>query len=161
MTLEVRRSAIHGTGVFATRDIAQGEEVVEYTGRLMTHAEADAAYPEDDGHTFLYILNDDYVIDATVGGNEARWINHSCDPNCETIGIESDDGDPAKERLVITAIRAIRAGEELTYEYGIVTDEPVTDEVRAMWVCRCGSPKCRGTMLEADGETGDKARAQA
>jgi uncharacterized protein len=149
----VRNSPIHGTGVFATRDIAEGEEIIEYTGRLMTHAEADAVYPEDDGHTFLYILNDDYVIDATVGGNEARWINHSCAPNCETIGIESDDGDPAKERLVITAIRDIRAGEELTYEYGIVTDEPVTDEVRAMWVCRCGSPKCRGTMLEADSET--------
>jgi uncharacterized protein len=144
----VRRSPIHGTGVFATRDIAAGEPIVEYTGELLTHAQADARYPEDDGHTFLYTLNDHYVIDAGVGGNDARWINHSCDPNCEVYGEESDDGDPAKERLVITAMRDIKAGEELTYEYGITTDEPITDEVRAMWACRCGSPKCKGTMLE-------------
>ena len=153
----VRKSRIHGTGVFAARDIPAEEEIVEYAGRLMTPAEADAAYPDDDGHTFLYVLNDHYLIDAGVGGNDSRWINHSCDPNCEVGWIESDDGDPAKDRLVIASMRAIRAGEELTYDYGVSTDEPITDEERALWRCRCGSPICRGTMLDA----GVRGRAPA
>jgi len=146
----VRQSAIHGTGVYAARDIAFEEEIVEYKGRLITPAQADELYPDDDGHTFLYILNDHYLIDAGVDGNEARWINHSCDPNCEVYIIEDDGGDPAKDRLVITAMRAIRAGEELTYDYGVATDWPITDEDRQRWACRCGSPKCRGTMLEEE-----------
>jgi uncharacterized protein len=146
----VRESPIHGTGVYAARDIAAEEEIVEYKGRLITPAQADELYPDDDGHTFLYILNDHYLIDAGVDGNEARWINHSCDPNCEVYIIEDDGGDPARDRLVITAMRAIRAGEELTYDYGVATDWPITDEDRQRWACRCGSPKCRGTMLEEE-----------
>jgi hypothetical protein len=144
----VRHSAIHGTGVFATRDIAAEEEVVEYAGRRLTHAEADALYPDDNGHTFLYELNERYMIDAAVDGNDARWINHSCDPNCEVYLEESEDGDPAKDRLVICAMRSIRAGEELTYDYGIVTREPITEEERRLWACRCGAANCRGLMLE-------------
>ena len=147
----VRTSPIHGTGVFAVRDIAADEDIVEYAGRRLTQAQADALYPDDDGHTFLYTLNDHYVIDATVDGNEARWINHSCDPNCEVWLEESDDGDPAGDSLVIRPLRAIRAGEELTYDYGITTSEPITDAVRALWACRCGSPKCRGVMVEPEG----------
>lgn len=133
--------------MFATRDIAAGEEIIEYAGRRITQAQADVEYPDDDGHTFLYILNDHWLIDAGVGGNDSRWINHSCDPNCEVWLIESDDGDPAKDRLVIESMRPIKAGEELTYDYGITNDEPLTDKERELWRCRCGSPKCRGTML--------------
>jgi uncharacterized protein len=146
----VRRSPIHGTGVFAARDIAAEEEILEYAGRRLTHAQADAIYPDDDGHTFLFVLNDQYVIDGGVGGNEARWINHSCEPNCEVWAIESDDGDPAGDFLVIQSIRPIRAGEELTYDYGILSDEPITDSVAALWTCRCGSPRCRGVMVAED-----------
>jgi uncharacterized protein len=144
----VRNSPIHGTGVFATRDIAAEEEIVEYAGRRITPAQADAEYPDDDGHTFLYVLNDQYLIDGGVDGNDSRWINHSCDPNCEVWLIESDDGNPKHDRLVIQAMRPIRAGEELTYDYGIPADEPLTEEVRARWACRCGAPNCRGVMLE-------------
>ena len=143
----VRHSPIHGTGVFAARDIAANEEIIEYAGRRITQAQADAEYPDDDGHTFLYVLNDHWLIDAGVGGNDSRWINHSCDPNCEVWLIESEDGDPAKDRLVIESMRPIKAGEELTYDYGITNDEPLTDAERELWRCRCGSPKCRGTML--------------
>jgi SET domain-containing protein len=153
----VRHSPIHGTGVFAARDIAAEEEIIEYAGRRITQAQADAEYPDDDGHTFLYVLTDDWLIDAGVDGNEARWINHSCDPNCEVWQIESDDGNPAHDRLVIQAMRAIRAGEELTYDYGIVTDEPITDEIRALWVCRCGAPTCKGTMLVPDADVSSRA----
>jgi len=133
--------------VFAARDIAAGEEIIEYAGRRITQAQADAEYPDDDGHTFLYVLNEHWLIDAGVDGNDARWINHSCDPNCEVWQIESDDGDPAKDRLVIESMRPIRAGEELTYDYGVTNDEPLTDAERELWRCRCGSPKCKGTML--------------
>ena len=144
----VRHSTIHGTGVFAARDIAAEEEIVEYAGRRLTHAEADALYPDDNGHTFLYDLNEQFMIDAAVGGNDSRWINHSCDPNCEVYIEEDEAGDRAKDRLVICAMRRIRAGEELTYDYGICTDEPITDEERALWACRCGAPNCKGIMLE-------------
>ena len=144
----VRKSPIHGTGVFAARDIAAEEEIIEYAGRRLTHAQSDTIYPDDDGHTFLFTLNDQYVIDASVDGNEARWINHSCEPNCEVWMVESDDGDPARDFLVIQSIRAIRAGEELTYDYGITTDEPITEAVAALWACRCGSARCRGVMVE-------------
>jgi SET domain-containing protein len=151
----VRRSPIHGTGVFAARDIVAEEEIVEYAGRRITRAQVDAEYPDDDGHTFLYELNDHYFIDAAVDGNDARWINHSCDPNCEVWLLESEDGDPAKDRLVIQAMRPIRAGEELTYD--IPAGEPITDAVRALWACHCGAPNCRGVMLEVESAvpTGD------
>jgi len=145
----VRESPIHGRGVFATRDIEPGEVIIEYTGRRITHAQADAEWVEN-GHTFLFTLNDQYVIDASEGGNESRWINHSCDPNCESDSVASPDGDPAKERMFIQALRPIRAGEELTYDYGITTDEPITDAERALWACRCGAPNCRGVMLEPE-----------
>ena len=148
----VRRSGIHGTGVFAARDIAAEEEILYYEGRVVTHAVADAQCVEDDedGHTFLFTLNDQYVIDGGVDGNEARWINHSCDPNCEPVLEESDDGDPAKDRMVIQAVRAIRAGEELTYDYNLTTNDPLTDEVCELWACRCGASCCRGVMLDLE-----------
>jgi SET domain-containing protein len=131
--------------VFATRDIRAEEEIVYYDGALITHAEADAQ--PDTGHTFLFTLNEWWVVDAAVGGNAARFINHSCDPNCEAVGVEEDDSDPTKERIVIQAMRDIRAGEELTYDYQIEVDEPMTDADRARWRCRCGAKNCRGVLL--------------
>jgi len=139
----VRRSRIHGNGVYAARRIRKGTRIVEYLGDRITHAEADARYAskgQDDGHTFLFVASDKVVIDAGVGGNEARFINHSCDPNCETV-IEA-------ERVFIDAIRTIQPGEELGYEYGLTwesTDDPTE---LANYACRCGAQQCRGTMLD-------------
>ncbi|HEY9134000.1 MAG TPA: SET domain-containing protein-lysine N-methyltransferase [Dyella sp.] len=145
-----RRSPIHGNGVFAVEPIAKGEFVIQYRGTLTTNDEADELYGDggETGHTFLFTLNDDYIIDANRKGNTARWINHSCDPNCQALIEESDSGDPRKDKVIIEAIRKIKPGEELTYDYGIVLDMPHTARLKKIWACRCGSPKCIGTMLK-------------
>jgi uncharacterized protein len=146
--ITVRRSPIHGTGVFAARPIPKGTEIIEYRGARITHDAADERYAEDNGHTFLFTLNDTYVVDANVGGNSARWINHSCDPNCEPQIVESREKDPARDRIVIEARRNIRAGEELTYDYGIVPEERLTPTLKKLWACRCGAKRCTGTLLK-------------
>jgi uncharacterized protein len=139
---QVRRSKVHGNGAFATRDIKKGERIDEYLGERISHNAADLRYEdhdENDNHTFLFIVDKRTVIDAGVGGNDARFINHKCDPNCEST-IE-------KGRVFIEALKLIAKGEELGYDYQIgreTTDPPNVDEIYA---CRCGSPKCRGTML--------------
>jgi len=145
-----RKSAIHGNGVFALQPIARGERVIEYKGRRRTHDEVDAGDTGgvESGHTFLFTLNDDYVIDANYEGNSARWINHSCDPNCEAVLEEHEGGDRRRDRVFIEARRAIKAGEELTYDYGITLDEPHTARLKKIWACRCGARKCTGTMLK-------------
>src|SRR6188508_1628444 len=112
-----RKSAIHGNGMFAVTRIAKGERLIEYKGRRRTHEDVDAgdSGDADSGHTFLFTLNDEYVIDANFEGSTARWINHSCSPNCEAV-LEEDDGDDRrKDRVFIEAIRAIKPGEELSY----------------------------------------------
>jgi SET domain-containing protein len=146
-----RRSPIHGNGVFAVAPIRKGEEVIEYKGTLMSHAEADVLYGDggETGHTFLFTLNDEYLIDANRKGNTARWINHSCDPNCQAVVEESENSDPRKDRVLIEAIRNIKPGEELTYDYGITLDVPHTARLKKLWECRCGSPKCSGTLLKS------------
>lgn len=136
-----RRSPIHGNGVFAAVDIAAGTTLIEYRGTLLTHAQADKRYPgnADTGHTFLFTLNDRYVLDANDGGNIARWINHSCDPNCEPL---EDEG-----RIFIHALRNIPAGEELSFDYGLVIDMRYTPKLKAEYPCWCGTAACRGTLL--------------
>jgi SET domain-containing protein len=145
-----RKSAIHGNGVFAAAPIKKGERLIQYKGLLRGHEEVDRVYAEEieTGHTFLFTLNDDYVIDANVGGNNARWINHSCNPNCEALLDEDENGDPGKDRVFIQAMRAIKPDQELTYNYGIVLSEPHTAKMKKLWACRCGSKKCTGTMLQ-------------
>ena len=138
----VRRSKIHGTGVFATRHIPKGTRVIEYLGERVSHAEADRRYAdkaEDDNHTFLFTVDARTVIDAGVGGNEARWLNHSCDPNCETV-VEG-------RRIFIEAIADIAAGDELVYDYMIERDADDPPDIDAVFGCRCGASACRGTML--------------
>ena len=139
---DVRRSAIQGRGVFATRQIARGTRILEYAGERITWAESDRRYDDaamDRHHTFLFILSSRTVVDAAVGGNEARFINHSCAPNCETV----IDG----RSIWIEAVRDIHAGEELNYDYSYARtgDETAADE--ALYVCHCGAPTCRGTIL--------------
>jgi len=139
---EVRSSPIHGRGVFATGPIAKGTRIVEYKGKRVKWSWASKAYPDVDGeptHTFLFELDDDWVIDANQKGNAARWINHSCGPNCEAV---EDEG-----RVYIEAIKAIRPGQELGYDYNISIEERLTPAEKKRWPCFCGSRKCRGTLL--------------
>ena len=141
--VEVRRSEIHGRGVYATRRIRKGTRIVEYAGDRISHDEADARYDakdEDDGHTFLFVVDDEVCIDAGVGGNAARFINHKCDANCETI-IEN-------RRVYIEAVRTIEPGEELGYDYQLTWESTDDPEELKLYACRCGSPNCRGTMLD-------------
>lgn len=140
--LEVRASSVHGKGVFAAEKIGKGELVITYTGEIIGWEEADARHPhnpDDPNHTFYFALENDRVIDGAVNGNDARWINHSCEPNCEAVEDE--------ESVDIYTTRKVKAGEELTYDYGLIIDDPITEELKADYACRCGSIQCRGTML--------------
>jgi len=145
-----RRSRIHGTGVYATAFIKKGTRIIEYLGERISHSEADRRYErkrDDDGHTFLFIASSRTVIDAGVKGNEARFINHHCQPNCEAV-IENS-------RVYIEAIRNIKPGDELGYDYQLTWESTDDPQELALYECRCGAKKCRGTML--DREPLDKA----
>ena len=138
-----RRSKVQGRGVFATRDVTEGERIVEYTGARISSDQADAQSPDDDRlrrhHTFLFAVDAEVVIDGAEGGNDARFINHSCDPNCEVV--------ITRGRVFIHAIRDIPVGSELFYDYWYVTDESYTlEDLRRIYPCRCGSAACRGTL---------------
>ncbi|PPU92629.1 SET domain-containing protein [Xanthomonas albilineans] len=148
--IAARKSRIHGNGVFALVPLKQGERIIEYKGRLRTHAEVDRddAGDVETGHTFLFTLSDEYVIDANYEGNDARWINHSCAPNCEAVIVEAEGKDRRKDKVVIEALRDIAPGEELTYNYGIVLAERHTPRLKKVWACRCGAINCTGTMLQ-------------
>ena len=140
----VRGSAIHGRGVFATEPIRKGTVIVEYKGRRASWDEAlerPDSDPDDSAHTFLFELDDGNVIDARVRGNAARWINHSCDPNCATF--EDHVG-----RVFIEAKRTIKPGEELCYDYRLTVAGRLNKRERAQYACRCGTGKCRGSLLE-------------
>lgn len=146
--IQVRRSPIHGRGVFATASIPPDTELIEYRGRLITHVQADHRYGDDaSGHTFLFSLNDRYVIDANQNGNSARFINHSCEPNCEAVMVADQEGNPRRDRVVIQTLRTIDPGEELTYDYRVDPGGRITPRLRKIWACRCGSRGCRGTLL--------------
>ena len=140
--IRVRRSKIHGSGVFAVRAIPRGARIVEYVGERVSHAEADRRYenrPVQDAHTFLFIVDDETVVDAGVGGNEARFINHACKPNCET--------EVTRGRIWVRARRRILPGEELSYDYCIGRDADDPPDIDEVFECRCGTLRCRETML--------------
>jgi SET domain-containing protein len=138
----VRNSPIHGRGVFAVNAIAKGARILEYTGERMSHAKADRLYGdlhEGSSHTMLFAATDKIVIDATKRGGPARWINHSCAPNCEA---NEEEG-----RVFIDAIRAIKPGQELSYDYNLVLEERHTAKQKRDHPCHCGARKCRHTLL--------------
>ena len=140
--IQVRRSGVHGKGVFALKDIAAGDTIIEYVGEVISWPEAQRRHPHDPSdpnHTFYFHIDEDHVIDAKVGGNASRWINHSCEPNCEADEIDG--------RVFVSALTDIAPGEELFYDYGLVIDERYTKKLKEQFACRCGSPHCRGTML--------------
>lgn len=141
--IQVRKSGVHGKGVFALKPIAAGERIIEYTGEIIPWPEALRRHPHDPAdpnHTFYFSLDSGDVIDALYGGNNARWINHSCEPNCEAE--ETDAG-----RVYIRALRDIEPGEELFYDYGLVLDERYTAKLKKEFACFCGTATCRGTLL--------------
>jgi len=140
--IEVRNSPVHGRGVFAVQPIKKGMRILEYLGDRVSHEAADKRYEdhdESDNHTFLFIVDKKTVIDAGVGGNDARFINHQCEGNCESV-IEN-------RRVFIDAVRDIEPGQELGYDYEIGREKDDPPNVDEIYACRCGSPKCRGTML--------------
>jgi hypothetical protein len=141
--LELRRSPIHGLGGFARADILKDTKIIEYVGEKIGNREADRRYNDEamkKHHTFLFILNDRTCVDAAFEGNESRFLNHSCDPNCEAV--------ITRGRIWIEAKRAIPKGAELVYDYQFEDDPKYTEEDLRFYTCRCGSPKCRGTIVK-------------
>ena len=142
--IEERESPIHGRGVYALKNFRTGEFITELLGERISSDESDrrAELLPADGHTFFFWVDDDLVLDCSVNGNSARYMNHHCEPNCESI-IEGD-------RVLIYAIRPISAGEEITYDYHLCwTGEEEQDELD-LYACRCGAATCRGTMLSPE-----------
>lgn len=145
--IQTRRSGVHGKGVFALTDFAEGETIIEYVGEIISWKEALRRHPHDPtdpNHTFYFHIDETHVIDAKYGGNSSRWINHSCKPSCEP--------DEVGGRVFIKAIRDIKAGEELNYDYGLVIDAPLTKKLKLEYPCWCGAKKCRGTLLSSTSE---------
>lgn len=141
--VEVRKSGVHGKGVYSLAPLRKGARIIEYTGEHLPWNIAMDLPPRDPKnpyHTFFFSLDNGDVIDAARGGNDSRWINHSCDPNCETT--EEDD------RIFVDALRGISSGEELFYDYKIVPAERRTKKLEQEFACHCGSAKCRGSMIE-------------
>ncbi|MEF7615073.1 SET domain-containing protein-lysine N-methyltransferase [Aquincola sp. MAHUQ-54] len=139
---QVRSSGVHGKGVFALRPLAAGTTLFEYAGEVITWAEALRRHPHDPSqpdHTFYFHIDDQHVIDGAHGGNASRFINHSCDPNCEADEVEG--------RVFIRTLRPVAAGEELSFDYGLVLEGRHTAKVKKQFACYCGAAACRGTML--------------
>ena len=159
--IQTRVSSVHGKGVFALQDLAEGETLIEYVGEVVTWKEALRRHPhdpKDPNHTFYFHIDEKHVIDAKYGGNSSRWINHSCKPNCEA--------DEQKGRVFIKALRNIKAGEELFYDYGLIIDAKYTKKLKAEYPCWCGAKSCRGTLLapkdkDDKGEKGDKDKKKS
>ena len=148
---EIRPSPMHGLGAFALRHISAGTRLVEYAGERITPEEAERRHPDEPAasaatrghHTLLFAIDgedgEEVIIDAGVGGNDARFINHSCDPNCDAV-VEAG-------RIWIETIRDVAPGEELAYDYAFVLEERHTPAAKRRYPCSCGARNCRGTML--------------
>jgi hypothetical protein len=159
--IQTRLSGVHGKGMFAVQDLAEGETLIEYIGEIISWKEALRRHPHDPtdpNHTFYFHVDEKHVIDAKHGGNSSRWINHSCAPNCEA--------DEQKGRIFIKALQNIPAGQELFYDYGLIIDAPYTKKLKAEYPCWCGAPNCRGTLLapkdkKVKAEKKDKTESKA
>ncbi|HZE09815.1 MAG TPA: SET domain-containing protein-lysine N-methyltransferase [Gemmatimonadaceae bacterium] len=141
----VRTSKIHGRGVFAARYIRKGTRILEYKGERIDNDEADRRYDDSKmkhHHTFLFTLDKKTVIDGApaVGGGDASFINHSCDPNCEAI--------ITGKKIFIHARRGIEPGSELAYDYQYERTGRNDKELEKFYVCRCGAQNCRGTIMK-------------
>lgn len=149
--IQTRRSGVHGKGVFAVQSLAEGETLIEYGGEVISWKEALRRHPHDPtdpNHTFYFHIDDKHVIDGKQGGNSSRWINHSCQPNCEA--------DEEGGRVFIKTLRNIKPGEELFYDYGLIIDAKYTKKLKAEYSCWCGAKSCRGTLLAPKDKAGSK-----
>ncbi|MFB9127510.1 SET domain-containing protein [Paraburkholderia dipogonis] len=142
----VRKSSVHGRGVFALQAIAAGQRILEYRGEVTSWRRACDRHRRSGvpGHTFIFGLADGRVIDGSVGGNSARWLNHSCQPNCEAI--EDERG-----RVFVETLEDVMPGDELCIAYGLTIDKAMTRELIADYACRCGAKRCTGSMLASTG----------
>lgn len=142
----VKRSKIHGTGVFAKKNIPKGTDIIEYMGRRITKAESDKISDvhmnnhkqnsEENGAVYIFNLNKRYDIDGQVPWNTAKFINHSCNPNCKA--------DIKRGHIWISSIKDIKKGEELSYNYGYDLEDYEDHP------CRCGSKNCVGYIVDED-----------
>lgn len=140
---KVRKSGIQGLGVFAARKVRKGQRIIEYAGERIPNSEADRRYDDDTmkrHHTFLFTLDNKTVIDGAVEGNDARLINHSCNPNCEAV-IE-------EKAIFIYALKTIHPGTELAYDYQYERTGENDEELERFYACRCGAVNCRGTIMK-------------
>ncbi len=154
--IEVRPSKIQGLGVFASQRIPSGTRIIEYLGERISPAEADRRYDDDASehpHVLLFTVDSRTVIDAAVGGNDARFINHSCEPNCIAVN--------QKKHIYIESLRDIDPGEELLYDYNLTRSDDDTPDLEQLYACHCGAPTCRGTMLVPKDSQKNKKRASA
>ena len=148
----VRRSPIHGRGVFANVDLSAHVRVLEYRGERIDSAEAFHRYGDNSrlGETYLFAVNTHWLIDGNVGGSSARFVNHGCAPNCEALVWVDVDGDERRYRVYIETLRRIRKGEELVFDYALELSHALTATARERWRCRCEAAHCRGSMLASE-----------
>jgi SET domain-containing protein len=142
--IRVGRSRIHGRGVFAKRKIPKGTRVIEYLGeRILVEEFCRDPEGTEPARVYALYLDENTVIDGALNGNDARFVNHSCDPNCEAYCVD--------ERVYIYAMSDIARGEELTFDYklAVMRNRPGDIQDSNAHICRCGSANCRGTMLAA------------
>ena len=144
---KVKKSKVHGTGVFALENIKKGSHIIEYIGEKITKKEGDKRSAEriknfldkkNEGSVYIFELNKKYDIDGSPLYNKARYINHSCSPNCEVDIIDN--------KIWIISIKKINKGDELYYDYGYPFDKDDFDD----HVCKCGSKKCIGYIISTD-----------
>lgn len=140
---EVRASPIHGRGVHALRRLPRGTCLGAYEGRrydAVTLLDIDWDQRHD-GMTYLFALSDGTTVDGAEGGNDLRFLNHACQPNCEAVESRDEDGCLV---LRLVTIDTVAAGAELFLDYGLVIDE---SESMLDYPCRCGLPHCRGSLV--------------
>ena len=151
----IRRSRIQGRVAFATRRIRKGQRIIRYIGEIISHEEAENRYDEDamdNPTTYLFTVDETVVIDATRWGNRAKYINHSCDPNCESV---NEDG-----QIYVEALKNIQPGTELTYDYHLECDGPYGAQWKKRYACHCGARICRGTLLHPPKRKPRKTKAR-
>ena len=144
---KVKISKIHGSGVFATENIKKGTTIIEYIGEKITRKEGDRRSDrrirrylnsKEKGSVYIFELNQRYDIDGSFAYNKARYINHSCSPNCEV--------DIIKGKIWISSIKNIKKGEELSYDYGYSFEKDDYED----HICKCGSRNCIGYIISQD-----------
>ena len=144
---QIKKSNVHGTGIVATVDIKKNSQIIEYIGEKVTKKEGDKRSAErikkflnkkNSGSVYIFELNKKYDIDGSPLYNKARYINHSCSPNCEFDIIKND--------IWISSIKSIHKGEELNYDYGYPFDKDDFND----HICKCGSDNCVGYIISQD-----------